>query len=176
MNKNTTPLAVGTIATAALVLLSACSSNADSSRTSPTTRVAASPAAASPSPTGPQIYRLKDTADFGDITIRLDKLRRGHTGKVGVPEDTDYIRISLTLTNGSTSPFDLSNLLTACVTEEVYDGTHGLSGAPTVHVLPDKFLTWDIACAQKKDVHDFQIEISPRRDGDRTAIFSGNVR
>lgn len=156
--------------------LTACSSDSEEKRPARTTKVAVSPAASvSPSPTGPLMYKLKDTAKWDDISVKLSSFDRGRTSKAGVPEDTNYVKFTVTATNDSKDPFSLDDLSTACTTQEVFDGTKDLSGAPEVHVMPNRSVSWYVACAQYKGEKYVQVEITPYWDDNRTAIFSGTI-
>lgn len=166
------------IATGGALLTSGSGDDKASKSDKRTTTIAAASKASSPSPapTGPTEHPLKGTAKWGDIYLRLGDFERGSTGEFGVPEDTPYVRFDLTLINDSDSPVALSEVLVHCATQEVVDTTKGLEGTPQVHALPHKSLTWDVACEQDKDIKEFQVEVDPQIEGERTAAFAGEVK
>jgi hypothetical protein len=180
VNKNDdkiTAVAASAVTIALVSVLTACGSDpdvADKPKATTGIIVSASPTP-TPEPTGPLMYGLKDKASQDGITLSLKNFSRGRSDEVGVPEDTNYVRFSVTVKNTTDDPFALENLDVTCTTPEVYDVEDGLEGTPSTHVLPGKSHAWDIACAQNEDERDFQVEISPQRDGDRTVIFSGTV-
>jgi len=165
--------------TAVTVATTGCSSDPADKHTKRTTNVAASKTAKpkpTPAPTGPTEHTLKSTAAWGHISLKVGDFRRGSTDKSGVPEDTDYVRFAVTLNNDTDDPFNLRDLAVSCGTREVYDFTDQLEGVPTIHVLPGKDMTWDLACVQAKDEKDFQVEFNAQAGDERTAIFSGEVK
>lgn len=171
--------AAAVIASAALAAGIVFVFDLDEDDTKPVTKasptVSVSSASPAPEPTGPLLYSLNDKAKWGDVTITLDKFKRGRTTDVGVPEDTDFVRFTVALTNKGDKPVNLQDVTITCITQEVYDGTNNLNGIPNVHVLHGKTLTWDIACAQDKDEKDFQVEASADRGDERVAVFTGRV-
>lgn len=168
-------------AAALAVALTACSSGSEDKDNTPrkatvtSSRAVTVSPAPTPTATGPLMYELADSARWGHLAAALDDFDRGRTSDAGVPENTRYIRADVTFTNRTDRPIDLTDLTFSCTTQEVYDGTQGLEGVPNVHVLPGRSETWPIACKQGKDAQFFQLEINPRQDGSRTAIFSGNI-
>lgn len=183
MNKNhKTAIAAGGAAVALSTLLFFVIGPGDSpdgsgeERSGQTIRITASKSPTpTPTSTGPLMYTLKDKASQDGVTVSLKNFQRGRTTDVGVPEDTNYVRLTVTVKNTTDEPLDLDDLTVICVSDEVFDGTNGLDGVPDVHVLPDKALSWDIACAQNKSEEYFQLEIRPQHEDGRIAIFSGTV-
>ncbi|MGW1563360.1 hypothetical protein ACWCQ1_43780 [Streptomyces sp. NPDC002144] len=123
---------------------------------------------------------LHKSAVWNDgVEARLSNLTRGVSSNVAAPANTPMIRFTVTVTNGSTSPLDLSLLDIECPTDDgmIYD--EGLDSAPNRHALPGKSVAWASACAFGRAEHDFQLEITPgSEDLDvsyRTAIFTGQV-
>lgn len=172
MNKNILITAV-----ALTSMLTACGSDADDPTPQRTTSIASSKTTtATPAPTGPEMHALDDTIYIrDDIILDLGKITRGRTGKIGVPEDTSYIRVGVTLTNNTKTPLDLGTLKFSCPTQEVYDGSKGMEGVPDVHVLPGRSLAWPLACAQDKNETHVQLELQPQRGEDRIVIFTGTI-
>lgn len=171
--------AAAVIASAALAAGIVFALDLDEDDTKPVTKasptVSVSSASPTPEATGPLLYSLNDKAKWGDVTITLDKFKRGRTTDVGVPEDTNFVRFTVALTNKGDKLVNLQDVTITCITQEVYDGTNNLNGIPNVHVRHGKTLTWDIACAQDKKERYLQVEVSPDRGDQRVAIFAGDI-
>lgn len=117
------------------------------------------------------------------VTAALSKFSRGNSGDTAYPENTPYLKFTVTVTNGHKTPLDLSMITISCPEdgEEIFDSANGLDGTPSKHVLPGEKGTWTMACAFDAKQTDVQIEMTPFDSSDddawyRTAIFKGEVK
>lgn len=179
------------VVSAAVLLGAGCTSThpAASTKTSaPSSASATTQTPADQTPTGEAATDNSDSFTVGlhktaawtdGVEARLSNLARGVSSDVAAPANTQMLRFTVTVTNGSTSPLDLSLMDVECPTGDGMIFDEGLDSAPNRHALPGKSVAWASACTFGSAEHDFQLEITPGTDnpdvGYRTAIFTGQV-
>lgn len=117
------------------------------------------------------------------VQVQLADFKRGRTGEFAVPQNTDYVKFTVTMVNGSKETIDATALYVQCQYgsnpahdgEMVFDHDHGLDIPPTTHVTPGNSISYAMACAMPKDETRLQVEASPSFISD-TALFVGKIK
>ncbi|MBP8532379.1 hypothetical protein, partial [Streptomyces sp. MK37H] len=123
---------------------------------------------------------LDDTASYEDgVNISLGGFKRGTSGPYAAPENTPFIRFSITFENKGDKAADLSGVYLTCQresspSEEIFDSEHGLDGIPATRLLPGRTNTVPVACSLPADEDYLQVEIAPGLAD--VAVFSGHVK
>lgn len=117
------------------------------------------------------------------VTVQLAGFDRGRTGEFGVPQNTDYVKFTVTMVNGSKKTIDAMDLYVQCQYGEnpahdgemVFDHDNGIDAPPSTHVTPGNSITYTMACVMPKDESRLQVEASPSFISD-TALFVGKIK
>lgn len=117
------------------------------------------------------------------VQVQLADFKRGRTGEFAVPQNTDYVKFTVTMVNGSKETIDAVALYVQCQYgqnpahdgEMVFDHDNGIDGPPSTHVTPGNSITYVMACVMPKDETRLQVEASPSWISD-TALFVGKVK
>ncbi|MFJ1995295.1 DUF4352 domain-containing protein [Streptomyces asiaticus] len=123
---------------------------------------------------------LDDTAAYeGGVEISLSKFTRGTSSEWAAPENTPYVKFSITFENKGKETADLNTVSLSCQRaeapgEEIFDSEHGLDGLPMTHLLPGRSVTSPVACSLPADETYLQVEVSPGLAD--TAVFSGHIK
>ncbi|MCQ6250891.1 DUF4352 domain-containing protein [Streptomyces malaysiensis] len=190
LGRGTTTLAI--VATLAALALTGCST--DPGDTAKRIVESAEPTAtgAGAEPTAPDVpadepdqdssdaLGLGDTAKYdGGVHISLSKFTRGTSSEWAAPENTPYVKFSITFENKGKETADLNTVSLSCQRaeapgEEIFDSEHGLDGLPMTHLLPGRSVTAPVACSMPVDESYLQVEVSPGLAD--TAVFSGHIK
>lgn len=182
---------MNTRTTAAILTAICCATLAACGTNSPTNTGSAPAATITPATedtatetaTGDDSLTLTDTATYENkVDVSLSKFTRGKSGAYASPENTAYIKFTVTVVNGSKKTMDLSALSVTCSYgdagkegEEIFDSEKGLNGTPDTHLRPGRTVKTVIACAQPAKETYTQIEVTPDWESD-AAIFAGDVK
>ncbi|HET6636169.1 MAG TPA: hypothetical protein VFH77_14215 [Streptomyces sp.] len=117
------------------------------------------------------------------VQVQLADFKRGRTGEFAVPQNTDYVKFTVTMVNGSKETIDAVALYVQCQYgqnpahdgEMVFDHDNGIDGPPSTHVTPGNSITYTMACVMPKDETRLQVEASPSFISD-TALFVGKIK
>lgn len=148
-----------------------------------TSKAADEKPAASPTPsqTAQQTASLSGTAPVGETeTVKISGIKRGVTNQYGDPENTAYVKFTVTMTNKGDAAIDPMMLMISCAygdlgtaADEVW--YEGRGEPPMVKVLPGKSTTFDHACTMPKDVTTLTIQVQDVNTGE-AAVFEGEVK
>lgn len=125
---------------------------------------------------------------FGDVAQFEDGLEVGAGAAApftpgewaaGVDGFTQFVRVDVTLTNGTADAFDPALVyvtLASAGTEgsQVYDTSNGINGGPTTSILPGQSVTFPVVFGVT-DPADLTLEVSPGPWEYDTVIFSTTV-
>jgi hypothetical protein len=130
-----------------------------------------------PTPTEPEYGEFGGAGFTWDdgIQVEVSKLKEFTPSEYAAfDESPAYVRMTLTVTNGSDAPFDASLVTLSAQSGgrefgEVYDSEAGLNGPPTTPVLPGRSVKFDAGFGVADPV-DVVLQVTPSFDHD-PALF-----